>query len=869
MIGTSIGTYRITAKLGAGGMGEVYRATDSKLKREVALKVLPEAFARDPERLARFEREAEVLASLNHPNIAAIYGVVEDRALVMELVEGSEPKGPLPFDEGWAIMSQVAAALDYAHEKGVVHRDLKPANIKVTPDGQVKLLDFGLAKAYSNQPDSAANPENSPTLTIGATQVGIILGTAAYMSPEQAKGKSVDKRTDIWAFGVVLYELLTGERLFKGEDVSETLAQVLTKEPDMEKIPAKARWLLKECLKKDPKQRLRDIGDAQRLMREASAQSASPPSRFGWGWAMATLATLSALGLVFIHFRETRPVAQPIRFAIQMPEGQVLGSYFGGQASFAPSPDGRSLVFVAEDANGKRNLWVRPLDSFSANRLDKTEGASYPFWSPDSESIGFFADGKLKRVAISGGPPLTLCDAPNGLGGTWSKGGVIVFAPRLNTPLQRVPAGGGVPMAVTAFNPSSKEISHRWPQFLPDGRRFLYLAQDQNPAKNGIYVQALESADRKFLMATSMNAAFAPPNRILFVRQGALLVQNVHPETLVLQGEPTLLADEVNQSLVASSAAFSASDTPASKTSGSNGGVLAFRSTIIGNQGLFSYSRDGRRSQVMMEAGPYIEMSLSPDDQHLAIDKGLRGSNVDLWILGLADGVFSRLTSDDGTENDPRWSADSRSIIFDFRGKNKYELREITLGSKAETPIYGDENTFALDDWTHDSKYLVYHSRGTSEVFVLPLDGERKPRSVRKGAFQTDQVYISPDGRRVAFGSDESGQWEIYVAEFPSFAEQRQISRGGGVQPMWRKDGKELFYLSPKRQMMAVDVRAGGALETSTPKALFQTSIPYANNIDLYAVTKDGQRFFALETPGEAAKESLNVITNWSSGLGK
>jgi len=876
--GEKLGPYEIIAPIGKGGMGEVYRAKDTKLEREVAIKVLPAALAQDPERLARFEREAKVLASLNHPNIAQIYGIEESngfRALVMELVPGQTLKGPLPLETALNYAKQIAEALEAAHEKGITHRDLKPGNIMVTPAGVVKVLDFGLAAVGQASTPGDGNPTNSPTLTIAATQAGMIMGTAGYMSPEQAAGQTVDRRADIWAFGVVLWEMLTGKRLFEGATVSHILASVLKDEPDWEKVPAKVRRLLRSCLEKEVKQRLQAIGDWKLLLVDDGPAASAPapsPSRLGWvAWGVAALAIVCALGLSLVHFRETSPAVRSIRFAIQMPEGQELDSQLPGSATFAPSPDGRSVVFVAKNGSGMRSLWIRPLDSFSAQRLDKTDGATYPFWSPDSQSIGFFSDGKLKRIASSGGPPLTLCDAPNGVGGTWSREGVIVFAPMAYAPLQRVAAGGGVPTTVTTLDPSSKETSYRYPQFLPDGRRFLYLVQSQYAAKNGIYVQMLGSTERKFLMAAEVRAAFAAPNRMLFGRQGSLFVQNIDPENFVLQGEPVLVADSVNQSTALGSFAFSASDAPSSGTSRSSGGMIIFRAASAGDRRLFSYSRDGKRSEIMQELGRFSQISLSPDDQHVAVQRYRgAGGDIDLWLLGLSDGVFSRLTSDDGNEDDPRWSADSRRIIFDFRGDGKAELRELTLGSKAETLVYGDGGSFSLDDWTRDGRFLVYHARGgETELFVLPLDGERKPRSVRKGPFQTDQVYVSPDGRWVTFGSNESGQWEVYVAAFPSFAEQRQISRDGGVQPTWRKDGKELFFLSSKRQMMAVDVRSDATLETGAPKALFQTSIPYNANVDLYAATKDGQRFLAVESSGEAAKESLNVITNWASGLVK
>ena len=418
--GSKLGPYEILAPIGAGGMGEVYRAKDTKLKREVALKVLPETFAADPERMVRFQREAEVLASLNHPNIAQIYGV-EERALVMELVEGKSPEGRMPFDEAWKIASQMVAALEYAHNKGIVHRDLKPANVKITPEGVLKLLDFGLAKAFTNQREASVNAEDSPTLTVGATEVGVILGTAAYMSPEQARGKQVDRRADIWAFGVVLYEFLTGQRLFRGENVSETLVQVLTKEPNLSQAPPQARRLLRRCLERDPKRRLRDIGDAPFLLEDRS-QPSPPRSRIGMVATAATgVLALALAALTFIHFRETPQQQQTLRYTVSTPENSTMHS-------FAVSPDGRYIA-IATAVNGKRQLWLRPLDSLQAQPMLGTEDSTYPFWSPNSRYIGFFAGGKLRKIAVSGGPAQSLCDATNARGGSWSRNDTIVFAP--------------------------------------------------------------------------------------------------------------------------------------------------------------------------------------------------------------------------------------------------------------------------------------------------------------------------------------------------------------------------------------------------------------------------------------------------------
>src|SRR5579862_5775638 len=482
-----LGPYGIIGLIGKGGMGEVYRARDSKLKRDVAIKVLPEVFARDHERMARFQREAEVLASLNHPNIAAIYGL-EDRALVMELVEGESPKGPLSFDDAWHIASQIAAALEYAHDKGIVHRDLKPANVKITPEDVVKLLDFGLAKAFTSQKEASASLKNSPTLTIGATEVGVILGTAAYMSPEQAKGKSVDKRADIWAFGVVLYEMLTGKQLFQGETVSDILAGVLAKEPDLELVPTKVRRLLRKCLEKDPKQRLRDIGDAWELVEDAPQATAPPRSRIGRVWpTVAGVLLLVALALGLVHFREQTP--RVLKLAVPLPDAATLALQAGMPAM---SPDGRRLAFVAT-RGGKTQLWVRDLDSASAREIAGTEGARYPFWSPDSGSIGFLEGRKLKAVSLAGGEVLTVCDGML-RGGAWGPQGDILFG-TINSGIVRVPAAGGTPIPVTKLDSTAHESSHRFPWLLPDGHHFLFTATRSDQGGGGIYVADLNAPE--------------------------------------------------------------------------------------------------------------------------------------------------------------------------------------------------------------------------------------------------------------------------------------------------------------------------------------------------------------------------------------
>jgi serine/threonine-protein kinase len=472
--GERLGPYEILAPIGAGGMGEVYRARDTKLKRDVALKVLPEVFARDPGRMARFQREAEVLASLNHPNIAHIYGV-EERALVMELVEGESPKGPLPFDDAWKIALQIADALEYAHERGVIHRDLKPANVKVTPDGVVKLLDFGLAKAFSETPDAGStDPENSPTITLGATVAGTVLGTAAYMSPEQAKGKKVDKRADIWSWGVVLYELLTGERLFKGSDTTDTLAQVLTKEPPLERVPQQARRLLSECLQKDPKQRLRDIGDARRLLAE---ETVTAPSRSRLGFAIAAAMTIIAAGLGWIAWRATLPVERPL-MQLSVELGPDANLALGAGGSIALSSDGTLLALTVRGADGQPHLATRRIDQGQLNVLAGTEGAQGPFFSPDGRWIGFAVAGALKKISAQGGAAVPLWNA-YGIGGSWGDDGNIIAVLGIMGGLSRIPEAGGTARSIADIKPG-ETVGYRFPQVLPGSQTAVLCVRRAN-----------------------------------------------------------------------------------------------------------------------------------------------------------------------------------------------------------------------------------------------------------------------------------------------------------------------------------------------------------------------------------------------------
>jgi Tol biopolymer transport system component/predicted Ser/Thr protein kinase len=870
----SIAHYRMIAKIGEGGMGEVYRALDTKLGREVAIKIIPETFARDADRMMRFAREARVLASLNHPHIAAIYGV-EERALVMELVEGPTlaeriAQGPIPVEEALPIARQIADALEYAHEKGVVHRDLKPANIKLTADGQAKVLDFGLAKALANEPASGDNPADSPTLTMRATQAGIIMGTAAYMSPEQARGKTVDKRADIWAFGVVLYEMLTGAQLFDGETVSDTLAHVLTKEPDWDRAPAKTRRLLRECLAKDPKKRLRDIGDGWRLLEEPPVESPSH-SKLPLA-AVAAAAMLVAAGLAVVHFRETPPQPVPIRFQIPAPDKANFGNF-----GMALSPDGRRLAFIANGADGRSMLWVRALDSLAAQALPGTEGAMFvPFWSPDSRFIGFTVAGKLNKIEASGGPPQALCEEPDLIvGGSWSRDGVIIFA----TPsgLFRVPQAGGVATKFKTADASQGESALIRPWFLPDGRHFLYVTTTHKAEDSAIYLATLDGKERKRLVGTRYAGAYASPaadsenGHLLFLRAGTLMAQPLDAKRYELAGEPFPAAEQVGSMLQYGYFAVSAN------------GVLAYRSGA--SQGLMQLVWFDRAGKSLGTLGPHANyvgsLALSPDGKRVAVDEMDQAAKVDIRVLDVARAVPMKFTFE-GQDTGPTWSPDGSRLFFaSTRGSTSDIYQKDSSGSgNAELLLKSGRP----EDWSPDGRYLlysVYDPKTKGDLWVLPAQAGTpegsKPRPYLQTPFSEVQGKFSPDGRWIAYVSDESGpaHYQIYVQSFPAGAGKFLVSTGaGGKQPRWRRDGKELFYISADLKLMAVDVKTAPTFEAGTPKALFDPRILGRRNFGFprydYDVAADGKRFLVNSvstTPESSAPEPITVVVNWLAAL--
>jgi Tol biopolymer transport system component len=873
--GTRVGPYEITAQIGAGGMGEVCRARDTKLNREVALKVLPAAFGTDPDRMARFQREAQLLAALNHPNIAAIYGLEDEggvRAIVMELVEGHTLTGPVPVPDALPIAKQIAEALEYAHDRGIIHRDLKPANIKVTPEGMVKVLDFGLAKAMDEATDLALSLQGSmsPTLSLAATHAGVIMGTAGYMAPEQAKGKGADRRSDIWSFGIVLYELLTGSRMFEGDTVPETLASVMKDQVTLEKLPAETpsaiRKLLARCLEREPRRRLQSIGEARIVIEdvltdkatehdeERLPSSASTTAR--WAWSLAAIALLGAAGA--LTFVWTRPALVPpatMRFTIAPADGTQLTTLGPNAPHLAVSPDGRYVAYVADQSGRDRSLWIRALDSAVPQRVERSEGASFPFWSPDSQHIGYFASGKLMRVSAGGGAPLTICDAMAGEGGSWSQSangeGVILFAARDTGPLFRVLARGGTPSPVTTI--ADGEVGHSFPQFLPDGRFFYWV----RGKKSGIYVQSLASNERTFIVDAPGRALFSPPGFLLYLRDSTLLAHRWNLDSLALEGEPFTIAEDVRTGGGNGRNAFSVSW----------GGLLVYR----GGAGLFRarwYSRDGAAGDVVVEGEGFGAINMSPDGRQVIIPRG-RGSERDLWLMDLTTGVFSRLTSAAGTETQAVWSPDSRSVAYTHVDGSTRRWYQIAIGSGTHREIVGvTGQQSSIKDWI-DGKLLFRSPTGFS---IMPVPPDGGPGSgaigleaIHKVSYLVDQARVSPDGKWVAFMSMESGRAQIEIASFPSFNERRQVSIDPAVQPSWRADGRELFFLGLDQKLMAMDVETGATLRTGPIRTLFQTAVPTSGADYMFAATRDGQRFLVREPKIGQTREEFHVVTNWPS----
>jgi eukaryotic-like serine/threonine-protein kinase len=863
----SIAHYRVTSKLGEGGMGEVWRGTDTKLNRTVAIKVLPDSLAAVPDRMARFRREAQVLASLNHPNIATIYGV-EEGALVMELVEGVPLAGPAPEETALPIIHQLIDALEYAHEKGIIHRDLKPANIKITPEGRVKVLDFGLAKAITGDAAPAGDPVASPTLTMQATMAGVIMGTAAYMAPEQARAQNVDKRADIWAFGVVLYELLTGRKLFDGPTVSDTLAGVLRQNLDFREAPIRFHRLLRRCLERDARKRLRDIGDARAELEEpvpaAPVRSATAVRRLPW--IVTAVLAVAAAGLSAIHFREAPSVLLPVRFTVPPPE---KGS-FGPWLSF--SPDGQYLAFTGSSEDGVSRLWLRSMASLQSRPLPGTEGTVTAFWSPDSRFIAFQTAGKLKKMDISGGPPQTLCDATGVLlGGSWNRDGVILFGSNSGV-IRQVSSAGGVPSPVTQAESSHQEGNHSDPVFLADGRHFIYLRRSSLAEYNGVFVGSLgvkpEEQSAKRIQVTDFSPAYAPPaggglGHLLFLRDGTLMAQPFDERGLQTAGEPFPIAENVGTSVTRGSFTVSAN------------GSLAFHSAV-GVESRFTWlDRGGRPLGRVGDPGEYAEVALSPDGGRVAYTRP-SGGTIAIWLLDLARNVNSRLTFQQDGARTATWSPDGKYVAFASSRESAIYVRA-AAGSGSEEPLIRSGSFKFVSHWSPDGRFLLYtEAKNGLDILAIadPLaPGVHKPIPFLDAGFNETEGQFSPDSRWVAYASDESGRYEIYVSPFPRGGDRRGkwlVSTSGGVQPRWRRDGKELFYVSQDNKLMAVTVDTEPSFRSETPHALFDTSAPpYANvnTVFRYDVSKDGSRFLLPVPSTTVVSLPTTVVLNWRAEL--
>lgn len=893
--GSKLGHYTVVAPLGKGGMGEVYLAKDSKLDRDVAIKVLPEAMARDQERVLRFDREAKLLASLNHQNIAAIYGFEQadaQRFLVLEYVEGETladrlKLGPMDCNEAIVVARQIAQALEVAHESGVIHRDLKPGNVMVKSDGTVKVLDFGLARAMSDESSTVASATSSPTITAHYTKPGVVLGTAAYMSPEQARGKLVDKRTDIWSFGCLLYELLGGCRPFAGDTTTDLIAQILEREPDWESLPANTpphvKALLNRCMQKDRKNRLRDIGDAMLELDDATsmsswvqmstlpAEGSSRPSTAKLVLASLLILAAGIAGGFVLNTLQRKPdVRQVIRASIAPPADVTMIPTNDFEGSAAISPNGQWLAFSASDSNGMDRLWVRRMDSLHAQPLRGTEGARMGFWSPDNRSLGFFADGQLKKTDISGGAALSLCSAPNGRGGTWNQDNIILFVPDFRVPIHSISTSGGTPAPVTTLD-ETKHTTHRWPWFLPDGNRFFYIGASHNPdlaPNNSIYLGSLDGSVDKFVMRNDFRTIFAS-GHLLFVVEDTLSAQRFDVSTGALLGFPFPLANSILVDHGSWYAAYSASAT----------GVITYHDGTYGHPVLTWVDRETKeRKAIGKERGFFTGPRFSPDGTKLAV---CRGNPADIWIYELDREVATRFTIGYSYVWNPLWSPDGTDIVFTSLflsdQKNRIYRKPVDGGGEPEE-IFETEDSVFSQDWSPDGKHILFWKGvgiPNGALWILPLCDNCEPFEYLKAPFSSGSARFSPDGKWIAYTSDVSGNDEVYVSPFKAddntatsaSGGRIRISISGGNQPIWGPDGNELFFIAPDSTIMLVDVTiVNDVLRVARPQSAYSEGrVGLTVQGTSYDIAPDGKKFVISAADLDA--RSISLIINWPNIL--
>ena len=902
--GVRLGPYEILAPLGAGGMGEVYRARDTRLDRTVAIKVLPAQFAADAQFRERFEREAKAISQLNHPHICTLYDVGRQEGidyLVMEHLVGQTLEeqlqtGALPIDQSLQYAIQIADALDKAHRQGIVHRDLKPGNIMLTKSG-AKLLDFGLAKATA--PAVVGSTLSMLPTTPPMTAQGTIVGTLQYMAPEQLEGKEADQRTDLFAFGAVLYEMLTGKKAFEGTSQATLIGSILRDTPKPVSMvqagaPPALDRLIAVCLEKDPENRWQTSRDVWRELRwiadgrtgvAVSAHVSSRRMSKGLFWVLGAVAALLVIALAvptFLYLRGGQETPE-MRFEISVPA-------MPNPAALTVSPDGRWLAFIAAASAETSALFVRPIDSLTAQQLAGTEGSrgvgpgavgpaggtgpvGTPFWSPDSRSIAFVAGGRLKKVDVSGGPPENLCDVANFQGGTWSNEGVILFGS--NSGLYRVSAAGGEPARITTLDLSQQETAHTAPSFMPDGRHYLYSTMS-GQRSSVTYVGSLDSTEKTRILVGQSKAIYAEPGYLLFNREGTLFAQPFDADRIEFTGAPARIADGVAYLVVNTQAAFAVSQS----------GVLAYRTgsseTSLPSQFQW-FDRTGKLLSSAGEQGRYSpHFDLSPDGKLIAVTQGDQTSaGGDIWVLDSTRGVRTRVTFDAprGVSDGPRdvvWSPDGlRLALSSFKKGNRDIVIKSASGLGEEILLLDSPNREVLEDWSKDGRYILYAldvgptSTPAQDLYVLPLFGDRKPFPIVRSPFQENEPNFSFDGKWVAYTSNESGSFQVYLISFPALDQKRQISTNGGGQPRWRQDGKELYYLAPDGKLMAVEITTGPKLDSSTPRELFDTGLPVSLLQDQYRATPDGQRFLLLKPVVEVSPTPITVVLNWTAGLKK
>jgi Tol biopolymer transport system component len=884
--GVRLGPYEILDALGAGGMGEVYRARDTRLDRTVAIKILPEQLSSDPIRKQRFEREAKTISSLNHPHICVLHDVGSQDGisyLVMECVEGETlakrlEKGPLPLEQVLKYGMQIADALDKAHRSGVVHRDLKPGNIMLTSTG-AKLLDFGLAKPTAAALTSVATLTAAVTQPSPMTEQGAIVGTFQYMSPEQVEGKELDGRSDIFSFGAVLYEMLTGQRPFQGKSQLSVANAILEKEPApitamKPTTPLALDHVIRKCLAKTPEDRWQSASDlaselkwigesgSQAGLAARVAAAGKIPSALPW---LVSFVLLLALVIGAIWWRSSKPTTETMYFLapMQLPASDV-----------ALSPNGHTVAVVgywesAREVIGTRNaIWIYEVGSQDWRSLGGTEGASYPFWSPDGKALAFFAEGKLKKLEVSGGPVQIICDAPSGRGGTWNRDGVIVFTPNatLGNGLYRVSASGGIPRQISKPDPARGEESHRYAMFLPDGSHYLYLAANFSGRKeevDGIFVGSLDSNEKRFVTAATSNAAYAAPGYLLFCRGKTLFAQHFDLKRFALTGEPTTILTEIQQLPQVGRAVFAAS----------NDGLLIAQtgSQVALSQPLW-FDRKGNELGAVGKPGVYGNVSLAPNGKTVAVNKtDMESLNTDVWIYELQRDSPKRLTFSPGFNVMPIWNPDASRLTFASNRQLSVDLFiKKADGAQEEQDLVRDENDKFPYDWSRDGRYVLF-AIGSSNLEFVTLP-ELKTGLFLKVPSAVRNAQFSPDEKWVAYASNETGKWEIYVTSFPEARGRWQVSTGGGEQPRWRRDGKELFYLSSDGKMMAAPVTIGTNFDAGKPIELFQTSprqpMSYNDQV-IYDVGPDGQRFLILTQTKQAEGVPMSVVLNWAAKLNK